>query len=141
MYRVDPRLQIGIEYNPSAEEIGPLFNWVAQEETDALPHVSFGTSSDRIFTPKGYQGYFVTLAKSLHNSNLAPYVGLSYSEYEETILVPFGLNVALAPEWDLLGMNDGRNTHALLTYKTEAVNYSLILIKMQHFGVSIGIGF
>ena len=141
MYRATPRLQLGLEYNPSAEEVGPLFNWVAQEETESQPHISFGTSSDRIFTPKGYQAYFVTVAKSIPETNLAPYVGLSYSEYEESVLVPFGLNVSLAPEWDLLGMHDGRNTHTLLTYKTEAVNYSLMLIKMEHIGFSVGVGF
>lgn len=136
-----PRLQVGIEYNPSAEEVGPLFNWVAMEETAEQPHVSFGTSSDRIFTPKGYQAYFMTVAKSIPETNLAPYVGVSYSEFEERLLVPMGLNVALAPEWDLLGMHDGRNTHALLTFKTEAVNYSLMMIKMKHVGISVGIGF
>ena len=141
MYRVDPRLQVGIEANPAANELGLLFNWIALAESDDQPHVSFGTSSDRIFTPEGFQAYYMTVAKSIRGTNLAPYVGVSYSEFEERLLFPAGLNVALLPEWDLLGMYDGRNTHALLTYKTESVNYSLMLIKMKHVGFSVGVGF
>lgn len=141
MYRAMPRVMIGVEFNPSAEEVGPLFNWVALEETADQPHVSFGTSSDRIFTPKGFQAYFVTVAKSIPDTKLAPYVGLSYSEFEDRLLVPAGLNIALASEWDFLTMHDGRNTHTLLTYKTESVNYSLMMIKMKHVGFSLGIGF
>jgi hypothetical protein len=141
MYRVSPKLQVGLESNPAAEELGPLFNWVVSEETDKAPHVSLGTSSDRIFSPKGKQAYFVTVAKSIPDTKFAPYVGLSWSEWEDRLLVPFGLNIAVAPEWDLLGMHDGRNTHGLLTYKTESVNYSLMMVKMKHFGISVGFGF
>jgi hypothetical protein len=141
MYRVNPLLLVGVESNPAADELGPLFNWVINEETADQPHISIGTSSDRIFSPAGTQAYFVTAAKSIEGTNLAPYVGLSYSEWEDRFLVPAGLNIAFDPEWDLLGMHDGRNTHALLTYKTETINYSAMLIKMKHFGISVGIGF
>ena len=56
---------MGYEYNPAAEEVNFIGNWVAHPETPNLPMVTFGTSSDRIFTPAGYQNYFVTFAKSI----------------------------------------------------------------------------
>lgn len=141
MYRVTPRFQVGLEGNIAAEEVGPLFNWIVSPESEETPLVTFGTSSDRIFSPKGEQAYYVTAAKGLHGTNLAPYVGLSWSTWEDRLLFPAGLNLALAPEWDFLQMYDGRNNHSLVTYKTESVNYSAMLIKMRYIGFSVGMGF
>ncbi|MGV3617296.1 MAG: hypothetical protein ACO1SV_18365 [Fimbriimonas sp.] len=130
-----------MEWNPGAEEVNPVANWIVTPETATTPMVSLGTSSDRIFSPPHTQAYFVTLAKGLPQYRLGPYVGISYSEWEDTLLFPFGLNVSLAPQWDLLGMNDGRNSHLLLTYKLPTTNVSLMLIKMRHPGLSLGFSF
>jgi len=141
MRRVTPRLQVGIEGNLAAEEFGPLVNWIATPETERWPMVTLGTSSDRIFSPKGEQAFYATAAKGIPGTNFAPYVGVSWSTWEDRLLFPAGLNVALANEWDLLGMYDGRNCHTLLTYKTSTVNYTVMLIRMRHIGFSIGVGF
>jgi hypothetical protein len=141
MRRVTPRLQVGVEGNIAAEEFGPLLNWIATPETTDAPMVTFGTSSDRIFSPKGEQSYYLTAAKGIPGTVIAPYVGVSWSTWEDRLLFPAGLNLAIAPEWDLMQMYDGRNSHALVTYKTRTVNYSLMMVKMKHFGVSVGIGF
>lgn len=134
---------MGLEYNPVASELAPTANWVALAETVALPMVSFGTSSDRIFSPAPKRAYFVTAAKGVPGTTLAPYLSLSYSEFERRFIVPFGVNIGLAREWDLLAMNDGRRTHALLTFKTERMNYTLMAIdlKRPRLGLSIGVGF
>lgn len=140
MYRVDPRLQVGVEGNIAAEEVGPLLNWIVTPETEEAPLVTFGTSSDRIFSPKGEQAYYLTVAKGLRGTRLAPYVGLSWSTWEDRMLFPVGVSTALDPEWDALQMYDGRNCHFLLTYKQASANYSLVLVKMKHFGFSVGYG-
>ena len=103
--------------------------------------INLGTSSDRIFSPKGKQAYFVTAAKGFPRYSVAPYVSLSYSQWEEKLIVPFGANFALNPTWDLLGMNDGRNSHVLLTYKMRKANFSAMLIKMRYPGTSLGFSF
>jgi hypothetical protein len=141
MYRVTPRLQAGLEGNIAAEEVGPLLNWIVTPETTELPMVTFGTSSDRIFSPKGEQAYYLTAAKGIPGTPLAPYVGVSWSTWEDRLLFPAGMNVALAPEWDFLQMYDGRNCHSLVTFKTARVNYTLMLVRMRHVGLSVGIGF
>jgi hypothetical protein len=140
-YRVTSRLQAGVEVNPGADEVNPVANWIVTPETEHSPMVSIGTSSDRIFSPAGTQAYYITFAKGIPRYRLGPYVGVSYSEWERTLLFPFGLNVQLAPQWDLLGMNDGRNSHVLLTYKMQKANVSLMYIKMRHPGVSVGFSF
>ncbi len=92
MYRLDPRVQVGVEGNIAAEEVGPLLNWIASPETEKTPLVTFGTSSDRIFSPKGQQAYYLTVAKGLHGTRLAPYVGVSWSTWEDRMLFPVGVS-------------------------------------------------
>ena len=140
-HRFTPRFQAGAEANPGANEIGPVANWIALIETDSQPMVSFGTSSDRIFSPKGTQSYYMTLAKSAPTIHAAPYLSLYWSEWEDRFIFPFGANFVVSEQWDFLGMNDGRNSHALLTYKRESDSVSLLLIKMRYPGISYGFGF
>ncbi len=132
---------MGVEWNPAVQEAEPAFNWIVTPETEKWPMISIGSSSDRIFSPPGNQSYFATFAKSLPNARMAPYVSLYYSEWERTILFPFGVTVPISPQWDFLGMNDGRNTHLLATYKMKKSNVSLMLIKMRHPGISVGFSF
>ncbi len=142
-HRLTPRLSVGLEFNPAVSEVNPIANWIAHTEMGNIPMISFGTSSDRIFSPKGSQATYVTFAKGFPGTGLAPYVSISYSEFENRILLPFGVNVALNERIDLLPMNDGRRTHLLLTYKAEKANLPLMAIdlKRPRFGVSVGWGF
>ena len=64
-YQFLSRGQLGLEYNPAASEISPLFNAFLLTETDTRPALFIGTSSDRIGSPAGTQAYFFTLAKRL----------------------------------------------------------------------------
>lgn len=141
VYRVTPRLQAGVEYNAAASEFNLVANWIVTPETSRSPLVTLGTSSDRIFSPPGTQAYYVTVAKGLPRYRLGPYIGVSYSEWERRLLFPFGVNFAFAPQWDLIGMNDGRNTHLLLTYKLAKTNVSFMLVKMRNPGISLGFSF
>ncbi|HRF60206.1 MAG TPA: hypothetical protein PLH94_09875 [Fimbriimonadaceae bacterium] len=136
-----PRLKLGLEYNPAIDEVNPIGNWIALPESEKTPMVSFGTSSDRIFSPEGTRAYFTTFAKGLPGGRIAPYVSVSYSEWEKRFLFPFGANVVLDEHWDVMGMNDGRNTHLLLTYKMPTSNVTLMLVKMRHVGISYGWSF
>jgi hypothetical protein len=140
-YRATPRLSLGVEYNPAAGEFAPTANWIAHAETGRWPLVSFGTSSDRIFTPRDNQAYYVTFAKTVPGTRAAPYAGVSYSEFEGRLLFPCGLNVSLAPQWDALAMYDGRNSHLLLTYKLPDANVTLLWLRYRQIGVSLGFGF
>lgn len=103
--------------------------------------VSLGTSSDRIGTPKGPHAYYATFAKTLPNLPVAPYVSLNYSEHDRQFNFPFGVNVQLAPQWSTMFMNDGRKSHALLTYRQEHVSVSLVWVWFKHPGVSVSLAF
>lgn len=53
MYRLHSQLQLGVEYNPLADEVGPLGNALLLFDTNNRPAVMLGTSSDRIGTADG----------------------------------------------------------------------------------------
>lgn len=141
--RVGPRLSVGVECNPAAGEFTPTANWIVRTESASSPLITVGTSSDRIFTPRGNQAYYATFAKSVPGTPFAPYASLNYSGFDRGINVPFGVNIALHPQWDLLPMNDGRRSHLLLTHKQGAFNVSLLAVDLRRpkFGVSLGWGF
>ena len=103
--------------------------------------VSFGTSSDRIFTPPGYRAWFVTFAKTVPGTKIAPYAGLSYSEFEKKILFPAGVNWQIDDTWSVMPMFDGRNGHLLFTWSDGQVSATAMLVKGRNFGLSLSYGF
>jgi hypothetical protein len=118
-------------------------NWRALSETSRRPAVIFGTSSDRIGTPSG-QSYFVTASKSLHHDigiPVAPYVGASWSTYEDRMLFPFGMNVALKPNWTAMMMYDGVHTHLSTTVAWRRIAVTMLAVRRRDFGVTIGTTF
>lgn len=138
---MDRRLSLGVEYNPLAEEVGPLLNYMIAEETETRPMINFGTSSDRIGTPAGPSAYYLTFAKTLPGSNVVPYVSLNYSEYDGRFNIPFGANIFLDDRWVLLPMFDGNRSHLMLTHRGSDCSVSLMLVWMKHPGISISWGF
>ena len=139
MVRAHPRLQVGLEYNPGAEEVGFIGNALLNLESETEPHVSFGTSSDRIGTPEGFQCYYLTFAKSF--STIGAYVSFNYSEFEKGINLPFGVSYRLGPNISAMYMNDGRRSHALLTYSQSDWSVSLMWVWLKHPGISFSWGF
>lgn len=141
LYRATPRLGVGLEFNPVVGEVVPNFNWIAMTETESLPMVTFGLSSDRIFTDEGNLAFMTTFAKSIPGTSLAPYVGVNYSQAEDGWLFPAGVNWTIDEHWSLLPMYDGRNGHLMLTYAQKNWNVTGLYLKGQRWGLSIGIGF
>jgi len=142
-YGVNERLLVGLEFNPAAEEVLPTLNYTLQFEGTSgfRPLLTLGTSSDRIFSPSGTRSYFLTCAQSLPGSRLSPYVSLNWSEWEDQLTIPFGMNWSIGPQWDAMVQNDGRNTHWLVTYKTSRANLSGLLVKGKYVGLSLGVKF
>lgn len=138
---MDPRLQVGIEYNPGADEVGFIGNLTIAEETETHPHASLGTSSDRIGTPEGFQCYYMTIAKSFPSTGLGAYVSFNYSEFEDGVNFPFGVSYDIRPDLRALFMNDGRKSHGLLTYQDETWSVSLLWVWFRHAGISFSWGF
>ncbi|MDX1931744.1 MAG: hypothetical protein SFU56_03990 [Capsulimonadales bacterium] len=62
--------------------------------------------------------YFVTAQKQIggERGRVAPYLGLSYSEWGRELLVPFGASIALSDSVTLLPMCDGKYGHTTLSW-------------------------
>ncbi len=143
MHQLRPNLKLGVEWNPGADEVGLVANWRALSESQRRPAVIFGTSSDRIGTAEG-QSYYVTVSKSLHAETrlpIAPYVSASYSTYENRMLYPFGVNVALGSQWSAMVINDGVHTHLSATYSWNRFAITLLAVERKDPGITIGARF
>jgi hypothetical protein len=134
-------VQAGVEWNPGAGEVGFIGNWIANVESPTFPMISFGTSSDRIGTPKGPHAYYVTFAKSIPELKLAPYISVNYSEFDRQISFPFGASWQVGPGISTMFMHDGRKSHLLLTYSKETWSVSAMWIWFRHPGISVSFGF
>lgn len=136
MAQASPRLQLGIELNPAAGEVGPLANYMLNVESADTPMMNLGTSSDRIGTPAGYQCLYLTVAKTF-DSRFVPYVSVNYSQFDQAINIPFGVSIYLDKHWVLLPMNDGRKSHLMLTYRQPSQSVSLMWVWFRHPGLSM----
>lgn len=140
-YRVVPTLQLGLEYNPVAGEIGPLLTWFLLTEGERRPAVFLGTSSDRIGSPEGTQSYYLTSAKYLPVVRTSPYVSVNYSEWDDGWNVPFGANVEIGGGFSVQPMYDGHRTHLLGTYATQRYSATLIWAWLERAGIAFSVGF
>jgi hypothetical protein len=142
-YRLLPRLSVGVEYNPRADDVGPLANFVAITETERRPALILGTSSDRIGTPSG-RSFYATLSKNLSdelNLPIAPYAGVAYSTYEDRLLPIGGLNINLRDNISGQISFDGVKVHPALNYNRGRHVLTFLLAQGKNPGVSYSISF
>ena len=138
-----PRVSLGIEYNPLADEVGPLANVVAVREGRTRPALIFGTSSDRIGTPDG-QAYFGTFSKDLEELTgvpVAPYAGLTYGTYEDELRVIGGFRARLGRGFSTTFIWDGVNLHPTLEYSWRRHVLTFLWVDLENPGVAYSLEF
>ena len=146
-YRFAPRFTAGIEYNPLADDVGPIANWLAVTETDRRPAVIVGTSSDRIGTPSG-RAYYATASKDLEEAiglPIAPYAGVSYGTFDDEAVAIGGVLIRWSERWSSTHMWDGYNLHHLVEVALDhGQTVGLVLVHLDgeyDLGVTYSIGF
>ncbi|MEM7353881.1 MAG: hypothetical protein AAF657_23980 [Acidobacteriota bacterium] len=140
-YRVHPRLQLGVELNPAADEVGPLLTAFLLTESARKPALFIGTSSDRIGSPAGEQSYFLTAAKRHPTWPVSAYVSLNYSEWDDEFNLPFGIDVELGRSFSARPMYDGHRTHLTLNYQGRRYTTSLLWVWLERVGVAFSTSF
>ncbi len=140
-YRVLSSLQVGLEYNPAAGEVGPIATWFLLQEAGLRPAAFLGTSSDRIGSPKGKQSYYLTVAKNLDPVPVSIYGSLNYSEWDAGFNFPFGANFEIYPGITAQLMYDGHRTHLLGMYSAQRFSITLIDAWLERFGIAASVGF
>lgn len=139
MWHPHERIAVGVEYNPLADDVHPLANVLALEESEDLPAIMLGTSSDRIGTPDG-QAYYLTVSKDLAHWTglpLAPYAGVSHGTFEDETLFIGGLNVRLTSELSMMGLFDGHKVHPTITWSKGGWSIGAILAFGKQPGITI----
>jgi hypothetical protein len=139
--RVLPTLQLGLEYNPAAKEVGPLATWFFLSEQGMRPAAFVGTSSDRIGSPRGKRAYYLTVAKNVDPVPASLYASANYSEWDQGWNVPFGLNLEVVPRVTVQPMYDGHRTHLLASYASDRYSVTLIWAWLDRAGLAVSAGF
>jgi len=147
MYRFTPELQVGVEYNPLADDVGLLVNWRAVEESEHSPALILGTSSDRIGTDEG-RAYYATISKNLESLidlPVAPYVGLAWGEADDELVAIGGMSIRWSERWSSMHIYDSENIHHIVS-TTVAERHTLGLLVIEQdgdysLGLSYGVGF
>lgn len=136
-YSLNPRLQVGVEWNPEAEEFGPLLTWFVFTEEGRRPALFLGTSSDRIGSPEGTQSYYLTASKRHPRWPVSAYASLNYSEWDGGWNVPVGAHLDLGRGFAVQPMFDGQRTHLLLHWNHERYGVSLLWVWLERAGLSV----
>lgn len=143
VHRLHPDLQVGVEYNPLADDLNPLVNWRAVRETTKRPTLILGSSSDRIGTPEGL-AYYVMAAKALHIGKgrpVSPYLGLLWSEHDDRLLFPAGASIPIGPGAALLPTYDGHAFHLMASYTWDWYSVTGLLVRGREPGIAFTVGF
>lgn len=142
-YQIHPRIRLGVEYNPLADDVGALANVLVLPEQGHRPAILLGTSSDRIGTPEG-RAFFGTLSKDLRNETglpLAPYAGASFGTFDDRWRPITGLKLDFTDRLDSTILFDGVKFHPTLNYTSGRHAFGLILVRGRHPGLSYSISF
>jgi hypothetical protein len=135
---------VGVEYNPLANDVGPLVNFIAVTETARRPALILGTSSDRIGTPSG-RSFYATFSKDISEVvkiPIAPYVGVSYSGFEDRFVPIAGLTLNWSKNLSSLVIFDGVKVHPTLTYTLGSRHvFTFLLAQSRNPGMSYSISF
>ena len=144
IYRLHPRVHIGLEYNPKVGEVHPLLTLIPVTETENRPAVIFGISSDRIGTPSG-TSFYLTASKDLEKWTglpIAPYAGVVYGTHEKKLRPIGGINIRLRRNLTSLLQFDGVKLHPTLTYSfNDTHSLTFLLIRSKQPGVSYTFSF
>jgi hypothetical protein len=137
-YRLLATLTAGVEYNPRADELAPLVNWLALPETAVRPALIFGASTDRLGTPSG-RAYYATVSKSLRpllRVPIAPYIGAAYGTYEDRLRAIGGVNMSFTENVSVLVTYNGVHTHSIVSLTHGPQTFSFLYLSGGDLGAA-----
>jgi len=127
-----------VEYNPKADEVAPLANWLALQETARRPALIVGTSTDRIGTPSGH-AYYATFSKTLKpfvRLPIAPYAGAAYGTYDARLRFIGGLNIAVTGTVSALVTYNGEHYNSIFSLSRGRYTGSLLFVSGGDVGAA-----
>ena len=137
-YRFLATLTAGVEYNPRADEVAPLVNWLAVTESARRPALMFGASTDRLGTPSG-RAYYVTLSKNIRpllRVPIAPYAGAAFGTFDDRLRAIGGVNVSLTEHVSALVTYNGVHTHSIVSLTLGPQTFSFLYLSGGDLGAA-----
>lgn len=136
------RASIGFEYNSGVGEVVPVANVFILKETERLPALIVGFSSDRIGSPEGEYQVYGVLAKYIPQLRVAPYVALQYSTWDDGFNFPFGVNIPIGTIGNIQAINDGNRSHLMGTvYLNKTFGLTALWVWYERAGLALFFGF
>ncbi|HEV8702775.1 MAG TPA: hypothetical protein VGV60_16005 [Candidatus Polarisedimenticolia bacterium] len=132
-----------MEYNPRADEVAPLLNWLAVPETARQPALMFGASTDRLGTPSG-RAYYATLSKSLERwlrVPIAPYAGAAYGTCDDRLRAIGGVNVSVTERLYAMVTYNGEDIHSIVSLSQGRQTFSLLYLNGGDLGAAWNVTF
>jgi len=127
-----------VEYNPKADEVAPLANWLAMQETARRPALILGTSTDRIGTPSGH-AYYATFSKNLEpllHVPIAPYAGAAYGTFDARLRFIGGINYSVTENLSALVTYNGEHYNSILSLSRGRYTGSLLFVSGGNIGAA-----
>ena len=127
-----------MEYNPRADEVAPLVNWLAVPESAARPALILGASTDRLGTPSG-RAYYATVSKSLRpllHAPIAPYIGVAYGTFDDRLRTIGGINLSVTEHLSALVTYNGVDIHSVVSLTRGPQTFSLLYLRGGDLGAA-----
>jgi hypothetical protein len=138
VHPVSERLQLGIEYNYSEENISPIAMYRLIDATEDTPAVMLGTSSAWPSSEVDGNAYTVTLAKMLDEDTSAT-LGAAYIPDNDDWRMPASLSRRLTETLSASVMYDGDTLHPLLILDQAGASISFILLGGEDPAISVSL--
>lgn len=140
VHRLRDDLQVGIEAAIDAEKFYPMANYRILEATDDQPALVLGTSSAWPSDDVGGNAVTLTAAQML-GPRVSGSLSLSYMLENSKWRVPASLHYGIRPNLDGTLMYDGQHLHPLLTWRSDNLSFSFILLNVSDPALSVSVGF
>lgn len=72
---------------------------------------------------------------------MSAYVSLNYSEWDDEINLPFGVEVDLGQRFSLRPMYDGHRTHLTFNHQGRRYSTSLLWVWLERVGIAFSTAF
>lgn len=82
----------------------------------------------------------MTVSKELFKG-VGVYVGASYSEFEQRVLIPAGASFQFDENWSSLMVYDGVNFHPMVTYGWDRYSITFLMALTRDPGINFTAGF
>ena len=139
-HRVNPDLQIGLEYGADSDEYFPMFNYRLLEAEEGRPAVILGTSSAWPSGEVDGNAFFISAANMLTPRSSGS-ISLSYTPDDDSWKVPASYRYVLSQDFDASLIWDGDTLHPLVTWRGGRINLSFILLGGEDPTISTTVAF